>query len=780
MSARFRFVLSIITVLLAVVPFSCSRRGNHTEDSAAPVLTRYVNEAAGGEIRFGALTGEEFGIISETTTPVSRFVPAASVTGKGIRVTVNAKDLIQEYLVSLTIKFDPDMFIPKSVIQGDFMGAQNKTIFFSLLDRSGELPIAIARILPDLNGYVSGSGRLLEIEFEQRTPLLAAGADEGQVIRTPAKLVSGAPVADSRNVVNVIATETGLRWDEARAGDWDNDGTVKAIDIGPIALNFGQSANPVYINYYKYTSYIDGNGTWTVDAGDVSAIAFHFGESTGGYNIYEADDVQGTGRTKVASINRPPVPADPENPPTSVSYGTLTYDTAAGNAEPPGWTPTPGKWYQVVPFDTGSPPQESGTVKSPLSLSSPAWAHTWGSITGAYDYANGIAADSGGSLYIAGTTAMIALEDEDALVLKYDPTGTLSWVKTWGLGGSDLAGSILVNGVGNVYVGGLTASFGAGLDDALLLKYDSAGNLLWARIWGGSRYDDIGSVASDSQGNIYGAGTTDSFGAGLWDVLLLKYDPDGNTLWAKTWGTSADDDASDIYVDEQDNIYLLAASGDFYENLVDVCLLKYDSSGTLLWSKSWTVSDKGHPTSMTVAQDGSIYVCGSLDDLSGWSTDALILKFDSSGNILWGRRWDGGDYDDGFDIAVDLAGNINLVGTSWPMAEGQSDLFYLKYDNQGNCLWSWWWGDYMYDDGYAIAFDPSGNVFIAGDGMYGQGLGRSVTGVSGSVTVTASSVVGTETSPSGVTGSPAGNDTVPSGFEDTGGPDDLLVIKNFP
>lgn len=193
---------------------------------------------------------------------------------------------------------------------------------------------------------------------------LKVDLEKALIDRGVEKFSSKAPGADSNNSINLITDAAGLTWNEARWGDWNNDGAVSAQDLSPLAFNFGKNANLGDPEYYQYAAWIDGNKDGVVNAGDLTPIAFHFGESTGGYNIYEANDSSGNGKTRVADFTRPPVPADPSNPPTNTSFVTLTYGTAGGSVNPPGWIPTPGKWYQVIPFDTSSPPEESTGVSS--------------------------------------------------------------------------------------------------------------------------------------------------------------------------------------------------------------------------------------------------------------------------------------------------------------------------------------------------------------------------------------------------------------------------------
>ena len=111
------------------------------------------------------------------------------------------------------------------------------------------------------------------------------------------------------------------------------------------------------------------------------------------------------------------------------------------------------------------------------------------------------------------------------------------WAHTWGGASADSVSGIAVDPAsGAIYATGSTSSFGAGGVDVLLLKYDSSGSLVWSRTWGGPGNESGNSVAVDGLGNVYVVGSTDSFGAGWYDALILKFDRSGNLLWSRTWG----------------------------------------------------------------------------------------------------------------------------------------------------------------------------------------------------------------------------------------------------
>jgi hypothetical protein len=213
-------------------------------------------------------------------------------------------------------------------------------------------------------------------------------------------------------------------------------------------------------------------------------------------------------------------------------------------------------------------------------------------------------------------------------------TAGQGWVHTWGGAQDDSASAVTTDANGNVYATGATSSFGAGGRDVILLEYDTRGNLVWQRTWGGTGDEYGTAVAVDSSGNIYVTGGTTSFGAGWDDVFLVKFNSSGNIVWSRTWGGSSYDVGHDISFDSTGNLYVAAETYSFGTAAV---LLKYDVNGSLLWQRTW----KGPATydaayTVTVDSSGDVIEAGISWDysVSPNRNSILLLKFDGSGNLI--------------------------------------------------------------------------------------------------------------------------------------------------
>ena len=162
------------------------------------------------------------------------------------------------------------------------------------------------------------------------------------------------------------------------------------------------------------------------------------------------------------------------------------------------------------------------------------------------DVAKSVVQTSNGGYAVAGYTNSFGAGGNDLLVLKLNPDGSLAWARTFGGTSDDYAYSIIQTTDGGYAVAGFTYSFGAGNDDFLVLKLNPDGSLAWARTFGGTSYDWPYSITQTTDGGYAVAGVTLSFGAGSYDFLLLKLNPDGSLAWARTFGGTNYDFAESI------------------------------------------------------------------------------------------------------------------------------------------------------------------------------------------------------------------------------------------
>jgi len=239
------------------------------------------------------------------------------------------------------------------------------------------------------------------------------------------------------------------------------------------------------------------------------------------------------------------------------------------------------------------------------------WQKTYGG--SGDDVATSIQQTTDGGYIVAGLTdsfGVAGYENDDFWVLKLDSNGNITWQKTYGGSDYDYAYSIQQTTDGGYIVAGSTGSFGADYGDSWVLKLDSNGNVTWQKTYGGSGDDVASSIQQTTDGGYIVAGSTDSFGAGGSDAWVLKLGSNGNVTWQKTYGGSGDDVATSIQ-QTTDGGYIVAGSTDSFGAGgydYDFWVLKLDSSGEI--SGCDTIKTSNAPVRNTSVTPGNSSIVG--------------------------------------------------------------------------------------------------------------------------------------------------------------------------
>ncbi len=250
-----------------------------------------------------------------------------------------------------------------------------------------------------------------------------------------------------------------------------------------------------------------------------------------------------------------------------------------------------------------------------------------------------------------------------AVVFAVDPVEV--WERDYDSGVRDWAAGIGIDQDDNVYVLGNSLTGTDSIDSGifLLMKYTSFGDSVWLK----TRNPGIDVFSSDMcidlSGNIYTIGTSDT------DYYTIKWDQGGNIIWERPFYAEKSTAAS-VACDASGNIYVVGGS---------FVVVKYDSSGNVLWNESNSSLPYARANCVTVSQDGSVYIGGFSND--GGGDVGRILKYDSSGNPIWNKVCDSVRYV--FGLAVDPDDYVYFTG--WFGSE--DDAVVCKLDPEGNILW---------------------------------------------------------------------------------------------
>jgi type II secretory pathway pseudopilin PulG len=295
-----------------------------------------------------------------------------------------------------------------------------------------------------------------------------------------------------------------------------------------------------------------------------------------------------------------------------------------------------------------------------------------------YNYGYSIQQTSDGGYVITGETL------GDVFVIKLDSSGNLSWAKTIGGPGDDVGYSIQQTSDEGYVITGYTSSFGAGDYDVFVIKLDSSGNLSWAKTIGGPGYDAGSSIQQTSDGGYVITGETQSFGAGNGDVFVIKLDSSGNLSWAKTIGGTSDDRGRSIQQTSDGGYVITGRTYSFGAGGYDVFVIKLDSSGNLSWTKTIGGRDVEWGSSIQQTSDGGYVITGGTYGFGAGDWDVFVIKLDSSGNLSWAKTIGGTNYDAGRSIQQTSDGGYVITGHTLSFGAGSYDVFVIKLDSSGD------------------------------------------------------------------------------------------------
>jgi hypothetical protein len=402
----------------------------------------------------------------------------------------------------------------------------------------------------------------------------------------------------------------------------------------------------------------------------------------------------------------------------------------------------------------------------------PGWSHSWGGEQS--DLGRGIAVSNTGDCYAAGHTWSFGAGYFDYILLKYNTDGELLWERTWGGGQHDEGQCVCVDEDSNAYIGGSTVSFGAGGKDFAVVKFDAAGLEQMDITWGGSQDEVAYEMVVDQSGGIYVAGTTNTFGAGDDDACLVKFDSTGELLWQTSWGGNQHDRAYCMTLDNQSSVYVSGYTASYGEGSSDILVLKYDLDGDLLWARTW-----GGPEAQSgwagvkTDDENNVYVAGFSWEFGSGLQEVVLLKFSPDGELLWDRVWGSEGTEMSYGLAVDGTGTSYISGLS-----SSHRALLIKFDSTGDLHWSRHWGSSGTCYGYEVAIGNDDIPFMICQGGNASGVWSNTLGIVSAPAVALGTPNGTVRTPAGVVGMPGGTVTEPSGIQDTGaGTADIVIIK---
>ncbi len=407
---------------------------------------------------------------------------------------------------------------------------------------------------------------------------------------------------------------------------------------------------------------------------------------------------------------------------------------------------------------------------------------TWYTFHGSTNYDGGyaIATDAAGNIYVAGYSQLLEWgsnvinhhsgQDRDICVVKLNSSGVYQWNTFLGGSGSDGANAIVLDAAGNIYVeGGSGASWGtnilnpfAGGSDICVVKLNSDGVYQWNTFIGGAGNDSSEEgIVLDDTGNIYIAGTSwASWGTNILspyvggtDYVLVKLNSSGVYQWNTFFGGPGNEYQRAVAIDGSNNIYIGGRTDvSWGTNIINpyvgggansICVTKVNSSGVYQWNTFFGGNLTYHELiDMTTDAANNIYFTGysygtwgtpiSAFTSTGGLNDICVAKLASDGSLTWNTFLGGTGREEGYGIALDAVGDIYISGHAYAdwgsnvvidNYHSLCDMGLCKLSNNGVYQWNAFIGSNENEFGTDIAVDSEGFIVFTGWGGYYQWTG---------------------------------------------------------
>ncbi len=319
-----------------------------------------------------------------------------------------------------------------------------------------------------------------------------------------------------------------------------------------------------------------------------------------------------------------------------------------------------------------------------------------------------------GGYIIVGGTGSFGVGYNDVYLIKTNENGDTLWTKNYGGTSYDDGYSVQQTSDNGYIIAGVTNSFGAGYNDVYLIKTNESGDTLWTKTYGGTDHDRGFSVQQTLDGGYIIAGYTESFGAGIYDVYLIKTNANGDTIWTKTYG-GIDSDIGRAVQQTSDNGYIIAGyTSSFGAGLTDVYLIKTNESGDTLWTKTYGGTDNDWGFSVQQTSDNGYIIVGKTSSFGAGSWDVYLIKTNENGDTLWTKTYGSTDNDYGYSVQQTTDNGYIIAGNTYSFGTGTGDVYLIKTNEEGDTLWTKTYGGTDNDGGNSVQQTSDGGYIIVG------------------------------------------------------------------
>ncbi len=368
------------------------------------------------------------------------------------------------------------------------------------------------------------------------------------------------------------------------------------------------------------------------------------------------------------------------------------------------------RFYRVLVLDKDSLSTASNIVfaVSPLI----AYQRVYGGAGN--DLAYGVQQTTDDGFIIAGHTDSWGSGGIDALLIKTNIEGAVEWQLTYGGSADDWYNAIAKTTDGGFILAGTTHSTGQGASDAWLVKTNSDGHLQWQQTFGDSLGEWSRAVQQTTDLGYIMIGHTLSFGAGYYDILLVKTNAQGQEEWIRTFGGNAEDFGYGVTQTPDGGYALVGFTVSTGSGGRDIWLIKTDAQGEKEWTRTFGGVDDDVGTDIQTTPDGGFIITGYTASNSFGLYDFILLKTDTQGHELWSHNIGNGNYESASSVSLTADGGFIITGYTISYGNGLRDCWLVKTAADGLKEWSMTFGGIYNDEGSQVLQTVSGGYVIVG------------------------------------------------------------------
>lgn len=334
-----------------------------------------------------------------------------------------------------------------------------------------------------------------------------------------------------------------------------------------------------------------------------------------------------------------------------------------------------------------------------------------------YDYSYSVCQTFDIGYAIVGSTTSFGNGSTDAYLLKVDSLGVAQWHKTFGGINIDQAYSIKETKDSGLVIAGFTNSIGNGGYDMYVIKTDKYGNTEWEKTYGGNNWDFAYSIDTASDGGYIITGGTYSFGKGNEDMYLVKINSVGDTLWTKTFGGTNEDEARSVKQTSDGGYILTGFTKSLGNSNGDIYTIKTNYLGDTLWTNKYGGSMENIGYDILESNTGGYIIGGKTNNTGGSNFNGITLQISSGGNYITSDISFGGSDDDGiYSIAQSSDGRLAKVGYTYSYGSGlgTSDFFLHIFNASSAFLNGPTFGGNKMEKAYCVNTTKDGGYIICG------------------------------------------------------------------